>query len=420
MAWSAKGVFVTQGPKGSGIIDIRDGDSRATALPPFRGHVGDITDVAFSRDGTRLATTGDDGMLKVWDPRTGRLITSESGPGIVEDPSFSGDGSLAAAVWGERTIRIVDIATGGVTRTFRKLDEPGGYPVVDAALSADGRKIAVVDDDSGVVIMDVSTGSEVVKFLGPELVDALAWSPDDRSIATVGSSGVIEIWEASSGDLQHELWGQRSFVWAVAWSPDGTRIVTGGDEGAAQLWEVGESGGRELMSLPSPEMSSGIADVAFSPDGSRVMAGAVDRSAVKVWDVGPNGDAELANLPAPRAFGDAEFMSGGDHVAVTNGWGSVAIWGLDPLRELRTIGTPGPSRFPGSGYPELAVSPDGSSILIDSESIGVDGKIERRARITAYDTATGGELFSTEPQGALAPCGARTGPSSRWAPGRVR
>ncbi len=128
---------------------------------------GDITDAAFSRDGTMLATTGDDGMLKVWDPETGRLITSETGPGSVEDPSFSGGGALAAAVWNFRTIRFVDLAHGAATRTFRNLNASGDYPVEDAALSADGRMIAVADDDGGVVIMDVSTGDAWSSSMAP-------------------------------------------------------------------------------------------------------------------------------------------------------------------------------------------------------------------------------------------------------------
>ena len=402
VAWSAKGVFVTQGPRGSGIIDIREAGSGVSAVPPFRGHDGDITDVAFSLEGSMLATTGDDGVLNVWDPETGALITSGSGPDSVRDPSFSDDGALVAAVWDNRTVRVVDLATGHTIRTFHMFSRGSGdYDTVDASLSSDGQRIAVVATDGGVVILDIASGDTLVKLDGPRFVHALAWSPNDRSIATVGASGVIEIWDARTGAVQHELWGQKSYVWAVAWSPDGTRIVTGGDEGAAQVWKIGEHEGREVMSLSSPEMAGSIGGVAFSPDGSRVMAGASDRSATKTWDVGLTGDAELANLPAPRVFGDAEFISDGNRVAVTNDWGSVAIWELDPIRKLRTIGLPGPTLFPRSGYPEISVSPDGSSIVIDSQAIYVDDKTVRPGRITAYDTATGDQLFATRPHGSL-------------------
>ena len=394
VAWSAEGVFVTEGPEGSGIVDIRDAETAASVLPPFRGHEDDVTDVAFSPDGSMLATTGDDGALHVWDPETGDRIMSESGRGAAWAPSFNADSTLVAAAWG-RGVRIVDLASGDVIRAFPQRS------VEDAALSADGRRIALVAGGGGVV-MNVATGDEAVRLDGPELVAALAWSPDDRQIVTVGFSGVIEIWDARTGAIQHELWGQKSFVWAVAWNPDGSQIVTGGSEGAAQVWKIGENEGRELLSLSSLEMTGGIGGVAFSPDGSQVMAGAADRSAVKVWDVGATGDAEWANLPARSFLGDVGFMPDGDRVAVTTGRDSATIWSIDPLREVRTIGISGYVDYPDSGNPTLAVSPDGDSILIE----GGDRR-SGHGKVAAYDTDTGTELFSTSEQ---------SGPDATWSP----
>ena len=99
------------------------GRNRGERLSPFRGHDGDITDVAFSLEGSMLATTGDDGVLKVWDPETGALIINASGPGSARDPSFSDDEALVAAVWGNRIVRVVDLATGRAIRTFHMLCE---------------------------------------------------------------------------------------------------------------------------------------------------------------------------------------------------------------------------------------------------------------------------------------------------------
>jgi hypothetical protein len=96
--WSPTGAFVTEGVPDSGIIDIRDGQTGQSVLS-FEGHDGDVNDVAFSPDGSMLASTGDDGKLKVWDSSAGRLLASASGNGAVFGPSFSADGSLVAAAW---------------------------------------------------------------------------------------------------------------------------------------------------------------------------------------------------------------------------------------------------------------------------------------------------------------------------------
>jgi WD40 repeat protein/DNA-binding SARP family transcriptional activator len=395
VAWSARGVFVTEGPQGTGMVDIRDADSGASALPPFRGHDGDITDVAFSTDGSKLATTGDDGALNVWNPATGELMRSASYQGDVRAPSFSRDGELVAGVWGS-TIRIMDLADGNVIQTIRLTDLAGVTGTVDAALSGDGEAIAL-EVGGGGVIVEVATSDISVRLRGSSLVGALAWSPDDRSIATVGSSGVVEIYDSTTGDLRNELWGQRSFVWSVAWNTDGSQIVTGGAEGAAQVWNVSETEGRELFSLKSLEMAGGIGGVAFSPDGNRVMAGAADRSAVKVWDVSPTGDREWANIPARSFLGDVEFMPGGDRVVVPTARDAAAIWQIDPARKVRTIGIPGHIHFPGSGNPRVSVSPEGGSILLDGgDRDGGPGML------AAYDTTAGKVLFREAAQGLSA------------------
>src|SRR5215218_9851744 len=96
LAWSPRGVFVTEGRENSGLIDIRDSQTGKRVIS-FQGHDGDVTDVAFSADGSRLASTGGDGTLKVWDPSTGRRVSSLTAPGVASGPSFSADGSFVAA-----------------------------------------------------------------------------------------------------------------------------------------------------------------------------------------------------------------------------------------------------------------------------------------------------------------------------------
>ena len=144
LAWSPKGVFVTEGPENSGMIDIRDDETGESVLA-FKAHDGDINDVAFSPDGSLLATTGDDGTLKVWNASTGRLISSvsaDAGAFGVWGPSFSEDGSLVAAAWSdwEETsggVRVLDLSTD------RVVSDVPIVGAIDTALSPDGKRLAV-------------------------------------------------------------------------------------------------------------------------------------------------------------------------------------------------------------------------------------------------------------------------------------
>ena len=85
------------------------------AVDSWKGHEVDLNDVAFSDDGSMLATTGDDGLLKVWRIADRQLIGEVGGEGRVIGPSFSPDGSLVAAAWSDQGIvRVLDRSSGAV------------------------------------------------------------------------------------------------------------------------------------------------------------------------------------------------------------------------------------------------------------------------------------------------------------------
>ncbi len=398
LAWGAGGVFVTEGPEGSGTVDVRDSETGESLLA-FPGHDGDVTDVAFSLDGSRLATTGEDGMLKVWDPDSGSLLASLSAPGRAQGPSFSADGSRVAAAWSspndDARVRTLDVTT---EREVSKVRVP---QAIDTALSPDGGHVAVAkllpDDEAGAVF-DVATGQLVHGLAGPNCCEhpssrGVSWSPDGRLIASSSADGA-RVWDAETGSLRHTLVGHVASVLSVAWSPDSSRLVTGSADGTAKVWEIDPDGVRERWSLAARETEHGIEGVAFSPDGSRVMGGDGNISAVRIWDLGPTGDAEWANLPAP-GYPAAEFMPDGRRI-VTSSWeghtaqeaaAEVMIWDLTTTRAARVIG-------PASDYfrfKAFDVSPDGSTIALGgwSDPQGFGGASAGRA----WDAATGEELW---------------------------
>jgi WD40 repeat protein len=129
--------------------------------------------------------------------------------------------------------------------------------------------------------------------------------------------------------------------------------------------------------------------VAFSRDGTRVMAGDADITAVKVWDVGPDGDAEWANIAWARWGWMVELTPDGRGVVLGDGE-TVTVWQPHTGRRLRTLGPATDDFYIHS----LDVNPDGGSIVLgggDGSNSGFGGEATR-----AWNIRTGEELYGVE------------------------
>ena len=219
------------------MIDIRDAETGEPALPAFQGNDVDINDVAFSPDGSILATAGDDDALRFWDPATGEPLSSVTGDSIVVGASFDADGSLAAACWPfEDVVRIVDPSTGRVVRAIEGLRD-GAF---DSALSPRGDRIVVSFAlISEARVYDVRSGDLLFELRGHDgPINAVSWSPDGRRIATAGDDMAVGVWEAETGELVTELLGHSGSVINVDWAPDSHRLLSTASDGVAKIWAI--------------------------------------------------------------------------------------------------------------------------------------------------------------------------------------
>ena len=135
--------------------------------------------VRFSDDGSMLATTGDDGAFRVWDPASGEELFAYEQPadGSVTSPSFAPDGNRVAAGWADGPVRVFDLRTGDVIGEYDVTPVP-----FTTAFSPDGTEIVIgsLDQPQGIVI-DAATGDERFRLDGhTEAINEAMWSPDGR------------------------------------------------------------------------------------------------------------------------------------------------------------------------------------------------------------------------------------------------
>ena len=393
--WSADGVFVTEGPEDTGVIDIRNATT-GESVRRWRGHDDDINDVEFSDDGALLATTGDDGALRVWDTASGDKVAETVDAGVeVWSPSFSADGSLVAIESDDgRWVKVLDVAKDRVITTVT-FEQP-----LAVAISPDGSKLAVgTEATPDISVHDVASGDELRVLRGGEdIPGAVAWSPDGRRIAGTNYDGTARIWDARTGALESTLFGHTHVVRDVGWAHDSSRLVTGSFDGTTKVWRVGEGGAQELQSLASSDTADGVVGVAFSPDGRQVIAGDSEVGAVSIWDVSTSADAEWASQPVAAGFDTAVFVDD-DRVGTAESDGAIIVRDAADGSELMRIDDHASA---AKTVDNLDVSPDrqliAGAVNVDQELLASAGPAAADPAVpysaTVWDATTGAPLFT--------------------------
>jgi len=379
VAWSPTGdVFVTEGPEGTGLVDLRDAETGESVLS-FVGHEIDINDVAFSPSGL-LATAGDDGALRVWDPEDGELVMEVMGDGEVWGPSFSADSSRLSASWygEEEFVRVMDVPSGDEVMA---VDVPGGPR--DTAISPDGRQVAVgTFVPVAARVVDATTGELVHDLPGHEgPLAAVEYSPDGAWVATAGVDGTVQFRDARTGETVHTLAEFGTEVRALAWTPDSRRLAAGGLDGEIRVVDVTESAAGTAFGLAASSTAKGVVGLAFSPDGTRLVSGDWPVTATTLWDVGIDGDAEVANLPSnTTTYGDGAYLPDGT-LATTTDDRTVTVWDTTDSTEVLRLES---SDTGADDVRGIAVSSDGTILAA--------GETDQSAPV--WDLRDGSEMFS--------------------------
>jgi WD40 repeat protein/DNA-binding SARP family transcriptional activator len=387
--WGSTGVFVAAGTENRGMINVKDPATGETVVA-FQGPAARITDLAFSPDGSMLATASVDGLIVVWGVSNGNLVASMSGEGAASGLSFSADGSLLAGAWPDGgTVKVMDVSDSSVIRTLGRLSG-----ATHTAFDPHGGRIAVATqafDCNGerwkVLMIDLETeGRTVLRGSQPCGANFVAWSPDGRYIAANADTANVKIWDSGAGELRFTLFGHSDEVFSGDWSSDSTRLVTGSYDGTARVWKI-TAGGTEQLLVLSAHGAHAVWSVAFSPDDAYVMT-TDDTSTARIWDVSAKGGAEVGILPAPIpgwGFDDIAFLDR-RRAVLPSGSGKLAVWDVEAGLEVGTIGPRLVSEKYWPSPPGFDVSRDGSTIAIARGD----------QTVSLWDTATGDEVFSFE------------------------
>jgi WD40 repeat protein len=389
------------------VVGSADGTVRVydlSAAPKETGlvvaHLSGVGALAYSLDGSRLATCGGDKLVKVWkvpdagSPTVVSELRGHANP--VSSVAFSHDSRLLASAGGDLIVKVWDVQNGTELRSLR------GHAdwVASVAFGADSRFVLSAGVDKTVKIWELSNEETVPPVGHTRRLNTVAVSADGKLIASGSDDRTIKVWDAESGQELYTLAEHTGDVTAVAFDPAGGRLVSGGEDRKLRIWDlktkrvlqtidcdrvpvivfttkgdkflawflrpgianqnastaqVYDREGKPLHTLTEREKP--VNCLAFTPDGEWVAMGSADGS-VRIWDLAKNERPLGGDLPVhQKELGDLVFTPDKKKLVTGDAEGEVKIWDLAKKEAVKTIAAH------KGGLTAIAMSPDGKRFV---------------------------------------------------------
>jgi WD40 repeat protein len=341
------------------VWDVRTGDELVTLA-----HSGGVATADFSPDGDRVATGSANGTAKVWDARSGEELLSLSvSGGAVGEVKFSPDGRTLIT-GGTGATRVWDVTPEGRGESL-SIATPSGSFLVAYGL---GGSVLVSADDTGTYVWDATSGDRLDGF--PREGDLTGFVTDDRRVLVSADPPVIRV--DNTGEMRATYPPtELNELNVAAYSPDGSVLASGHLDGRLLLWDA-ETGAQIAALAPASDRQPSVNDLAFSPDGSRLVS--ASSGAAKVWDL--QTDRVIRRFAHADAVSSVAFSPDGALVATGSEDGSVRIWELEGERVIVLAGHQG-------AVNSVQFSPDGTRVATSSQD----------QTIRLWDVETGREVL---------------------------
>jgi WD40 repeat protein len=327
------------------------------------GHRGGIVNIAFNPDGSRLASSGKDGTIRIWDSFGKQLLAIEAHDDVVYRSVFSPDGEMIASISPDNTAKLWDlegnqlarmeghhggieqiifnpnghiIATSGKTDgTVRLWDLQGNEratllshrgPVEKIEFNADGSRLLTVGDIDGVATLWDLEGNRLRRI---EATADAVFNSDGSKFAVIGSP--TRIFDRDGFQInQLDVDKESEFITQLVFSPNGLTLATSTNHGQIQVWDLS---GNQLMEMSGSKLGGNQA-IKFSPDGSLLFHSGLDGIAY-LRSLEDESSVTMQNHEG--RIMDVDFNLDGSRLVTVDEARTIRAWDLDgnPLAEFK-------------------------------------------------------------------------------------
>ncbi len=287
-------------------------------LALFWGYSKAVNAVAISPDGRQAAAASQDNALRLWDVTTGLLLrTFDAQTNGIHAAAFSPDGRSILTGGGDEKLRLWDIVTGQLVRTF----EGHTGDVLSVAFASSGTQALSGSKDKTLKLWDIATGQILKTFEGhADEVVSVSLSSDGRSALSGSKDKTLKLWDLETGQLLKTFEGHVDEVTSVALLADGRLALSGSKDKTVKIWDV--AAGRLLRTLEGH--TGEVLSVAFSSDGNRIVSASMDAT-LKLWNVKSGGLVKTFEGHADRVTsavfsGDARQLISGSFDKTLKVW----------------------------------------------------------------------------------------------------
>ena len=227
---------------GSEMWDLTSGQLQISAMT---AHTAPIQALAFSADGEKLATGGSDRTARIWSLPKGLPVVLNQ-PSEVVGVCFSPDAKRLSVATSANGVLLWDLETHEQVANLP--DSVRGYASNQSktlAHSHAGNRLAYLNSEGRIVIYDYMTKKTIAilpRLSGDTLV--VAFSPDDKSLATAGEVREVELFDTATGNALHAFEGHFDAVSNLCFLPDRKRLVSVSADATIRVWDISKFSGQ--------------------------------------------------------------------------------------------------------------------------------------------------------------------------------